>query len=102
MRGGPTYTYRQVRKDIANWLRHNACAPLDKDGTSKISDFLDEEDGATWCGYVRLRAYLPYAPPRWHPLLLASIVASQAIEWSSVPSSMNSGNHSAITLRTFG
>ena len=50
MRGGPTYTYRQVRKDIANWLRHNASAPLDKDGTSKISDFLDEEDGATWCG----------------------------------------------------
>jgi len=48
MRGGSTYSYRQVRKDIADWLRRNASAPLDQEGTSKISDFLDEEDGASW------------------------------------------------------
>lgn len=44
--GSASYSYRQVRKDIATWLRANAKVSLDN-GES-ISDFLDEEDGATW------------------------------------------------------
>jgi hypothetical protein len=46
LQGGSSYSYRQVRRDIANWLRQNAKVPLDNGET--ISDFHDEDDGATW------------------------------------------------------
>mmetsp|Transcript_41239 Transcript_41239/g.101214 ORF Transcript_41239/g.101214 Transcript_41239/m.101214 type:complete len:486 (-) Transcript_41239:241-1698(-) len=40
------YTWKNVRRDVAAWLRHNASFKLENGET--ISDFLDTEDGRNW------------------------------------------------------
>ena len=87
-KNGTWYHYRQVRKDIANWLRLNAKVPLDNGET--ISDFHDEEDGATWDDFCDNVEDIRMSPaPLWgnHLTLIAAANCYQRPirVWSTAP-----------------
>jgi hypothetical protein len=82
------YTWREVRRDVANWLR--VCGDFVLENGERIKDFLDEEDGKTWeafCDNIEHKDDLK--SPTWgnHLTLIAAANCYQRPirVWSTVP-----------------
>jgi len=53
-------SYKDVRSDIAHWLRENSKFTVDSDGASGgcISGLLEKYDGATWSVVINIMTLL--------------------------------------------
>jgi hypothetical protein len=53
-------TYKDVRSDIAQWLRENSKFTVDSDGASGgcISGLLEKYDGATWSVVINVMLHI--------------------------------------------
>mmetsp|Transcript_5890 Transcript_5890/g.13695 ORF Transcript_5890/g.13695 Transcript_5890/m.13695 type:complete len:497 (+) Transcript_5890:214-1704(+) len=87
-KGGARYHFRDVRRDVAMWLRQNATYVLENG--EQVQNFLDETDGRTWaefCDNVEDKMHNPQ--PLWgnHLTLIAAANCYQRPirVWSTAP-----------------